>query len=33
MVHRAIEDPEESTKDDTLMAVLLLGLYEVSPSI
>ena len=33
MVHRAIEDPKESIKDDTLMAVLLLGLYEVSPSI
>ena len=32
MVHRAIEDPKESVQDDTLMAVLLLGLYEVSPS-
>ena len=27
--HRAINDPQESVKDETLMAVLLLGLYEV----
>ena len=33
MVHRAIEDPKESLKDDTLLAVLLLSLYEVSLSI
>lgn len=25
----AIQDPEESIKDETLMAILLLGFYEV----
>lgn len=27
--NRAIEDPEESVRDETLLSVLLLGLYEV----
>lgn len=30
MIHKAIEDPIESLKDETLAAVLVLGLYEVS---
>lgn len=31
---KAIEDPEESLTDETLMAVLMLGLYEVrSPAV
>lgn len=32
LTHQAIEDPEESVKDETLMSVLLLGLYEVRPA-
>ena len=31
--NEAIRDPEESIKDETLMSVLMLGLYEVSLSI
>ena len=32
MIHKAIEDPVESLEDETLLAVLILGLYEVSLS-
>ena len=31
MIHKAIEDPVESLKDETLLAVLVLCLYDVSP--
>ena len=30
MIHKAIEDPVESLKDETLLAVLVLCLFEVS---
>ena len=30
MIHKAIEDPIESLKDETLLAVLILSLFEVS---
>ena len=33
LTHQAINDPEESVKDETLLAVLLLGLYEVRKSL
>lgn len=31
--HTALNDPQESVKDETLMAVLILGLYEVRSSV